>query len=180
MRKYWLISAILLLLMLIPEIDAEQSLQEIYIQAGGYAGYDKYIELNPDSSYVGDLYISDGVKVFIDGHGALIYGQPYYTSIHVWGSILDISHCVIYGGYNGIFFDTLSAGTINSNTVVGCNNIGISVIYQDLSEDAEIWDNIITDCRVGFLCLENWHPRYIGYNTVYGMESYRYAELCPD
>jgi len=179
MRKLWLTLAIMTLLG-ITVAQADISLQQVYIQAGGYAGYDKYIELNPDSSYIGDLYIPEGLKVYIDGNGAMIYGLPYYTSIHVWGSILDISHCIILGGYNGIFFDTLSAGTISSNTVVGCNNIGISVIYQDLSDDAEIWDNIITDCNVGFLCLEDWHPRYIGYNTVYGMETYRYAELCPD
>jgi hypothetical protein len=179
MRKYWLISALIMLIG-ITIVHADISLQEVFIQADGYAGYDKYIELDADSIYIGDLYIPEGLRVFIDGHGAMINGLPYYTSIHVWGSLLDVSHCVIYGGYNGIVFDTLSAGTINSNTVVGCNNIGITVLYQDLSDDAEIWDNIVTDCDVGFLCLENWHPRYIGYNTIYGMEVYRYAELCPD
>jgi len=178
MMKFWFTLAIIVLIG-ITQVQADLSLQQVYNQADGQAGYDKYIELNPDSSYIGDLYIPGGLKVYINGNGAIVYGLPYYTSIHVWDSVLDISHCVILGGYNGIVLDTMSAGTINSNTVVGCNNIGISVIYQDLSEGAEIWDNIITDCNIGFLCLEYWHPRYIGYNTVYGMETHRYAELCP-
>jgi hypothetical protein len=159
---------------------ADQSLQEVFDLAEDYAGYDKYIELDPDQIYIGDLVVPAGLKVYIDGNGAIIQGQPYNFSIYVWASLLDISNCVVLDGYYGIYYDTLSAGNINSNTVVGCSYAGITVIYQDMSEDVEIWDNIVTDCDIGILVLENWHPRYIGYNTVYAIQQYRYAELCPD
>jgi len=179
MRKQRLILMVIGLLITIVAAQAEISLQEVFIQAGSQDGYDKYIELDPDSLYTGDLFIPNGLNVYIDGRGALIYGLPYYTSIHVFGSHLDISHCAIFGGYNAIFLDTMSTGNVNSNTIVGCQNIGIFVLYQDPSEDVEVWDNIITDCDYGIVVEENWHPRYVGYNTIYAIETYRYGELCP-
>ncbi|MCP4580137.1 MAG: right-handed parallel beta-helix repeat-containing protein [candidate division Zixibacteria bacterium] len=179
MRKLWIISAAVLLLGCVPLL-ADQSLQEVFDLSESYGEYDKYIELDPELEYIGDLEIPAGLRVYLNGHGALIQGRSYSTSIKVMGSLLDLSNCVIVDGYYGIYYDTLSAGSIHSNTVVGCRYSGISVMYQDMNFDVEIWDNIITDCVIGFLCIEDWIPVYIGYNTVYGMEMFRYAELCPD
>jgi len=179
MRNLWALATAILFMIYAP-LSADQSLQEVFDLAEGSGEYDKYIELDPDQIYIGDLVVPAGLRVYLDGNGALIQGIPYNFSIYVWGSFLDISNCVVVDGYFGIYYDTLSAGSIHSNTVVGCSYSGISVIYQDMSEDVEIWDNIITDCDIGFLCLEGWHPRYVGYNTIYAMEVYRYAEFCPE
>jgi hypothetical protein len=157
-----------------------QSLQEVYDQASGNGEYDKFIELDSTVEYLGDLYIPYGVDVLIKGNGAIIFGTPDRAAIKVWGSRLDISNCVILGGLFGIAYDTMSTGSVTSNTVNDCDSIGIFAVAYAPPVRVEVWDNIITGCTYGFVCIEFLHPSYLGYNTVYNCDVYRYGELCPD
>ncbi|MEE9555195.1 MAG: hypothetical protein V3W18_12975 [candidate division Zixibacteria bacterium] len=178
MKRLVLITIILTLTAYVPAL-AYQSLQEIYDNADGNGLYDKYIQLNPDLEYLGDLRISDSVNVRIDGKGAVIFGIDEEVAVNIHYANVDISNCVIVGGSCGIFFGAGASGDIYCNTITGSTFSGIAVTYPDLEAGVEVWDNIITESFFGLYCVEDYHPRYIGYNTVYDTESFRYAELCP-
>ena len=165
-------------IMLTPAL-AYQSLQAIFDQAEGNGEYDKYIELNRGTEYHGDLAIPPGLDVYIDGNGAVIWGLDSHRDIQVLASRLDISECVIIGGNYGVYYDTMSTGSINNNTIVGCNYSGVATMYQDTNVGVEMWDNIIFESYLGLFCIEGMRPNYIGFNTIYGTESHRYGELCP-
>jgi len=179
MNKLVIFIVFLLLIFSFP-VAAYQSLQEIYDLAEGSGEYDKYIELDSDVEYLGDLNIPYGHNVRLDGGGALIHGIYNNIAILVWGSNLDISNCVIAGGSYGIRFDTLASGTIHSNTITLSDYAGIAVLHQNQQDNVEVWDNIITDCYYGFLCILNLRPEYLGHNTIYNTFTYRYAELDPE
>lgn len=172
-------SAILSLLFIISSVHAYESLQAVYNQAGGGGGYDKYIELDPETEYLGDLIIDTGMNTYINGHGARIIGMSGNRAIYVYASNLDLSHCIIIGGQNGIHYDTLSSGTIHNNTVADCDSIGITVYYHDYSQGAEVWDNIVVGSMYGFIRLEDWPANYLGHNTIYDTEIHRYGDYCP-
>jgi len=179
MPRMILHSALLLLLLTSPVL-AYESLQALYEQAEPSGEYDRYIELDPQTEYLGDLHVSVEENVRLIGNGALIHGRPYNISIGVFFGTLDVSNCVVIGGGYGIYFSTGASGSAFANTISGCSEYGISTIYQDEQIGVEIWDNIITDCQIGFYCIELHHPEYLDYNTIYSTTSYRYAEFCPD
>ena len=158
---------------------AYESLQQVYDNAGPMGEYDKYIELDPATGYLGDLVIATGLHTYINGHGAIIHGEPGARAVWVFASSLDIANCIIVGGMNGIHYDTLSAGSIHNNTVVGCDSIGIVVFYHDYNQGAEVWDNIIVGGMYGFIRLEGWPLNYMDYNTIYNSSIYRYGDYCP-
>lgn len=159
---------------------AYESLQDVYNEASGNGQYDKYIELNPDIEYLGDLRISAGHNVFLDGHGARIYAEgDNFINIGISLSTLDIQNCVIIGGLGGIYLSVQAAGTIKNVTITGCREAGIRTYAVGSANNIAIYDNIMTDCLYGFFCNEEEHPQYLGQNTIYGMVSYRYAEFCP-
>jgi hypothetical protein len=172
-------SAVISLVFMISSIHAYESLQSVYDQAGSNGDYDKYIELNPETDYLGDLIINTGLNVYINGHGAVIYGTSGNRAIWVYASSLDLSHCIIVGGQNGIHYDTLSSGTIHNNTVVNCDSIGITVYYHDYSQGCEVWDNIVVGGMYGYIRFDQWPANYLGYNTVYNSGIYRYGDYCP-
>ena len=177
--KKLLLSAVMAIVIITGPVNAYQSLQEVFNQAGGSGDYDKYLELNPAIEYLGDLNMPNGLNACIQGNGAIIFGVANNTAIRVGISNLDISNCIIVGGHLGIFFDTLASGIINSNTITGCDSAGVTVLYNTSQVVIEVWDNIITDCFIGFLCVEYMQPDYLGHNTVYNAGFYRYAEFCP-
>lgn len=166
--------------MTVSPVMAYQSLQELYELAQPQGEYDKYIELDPFTEYLGDLRVLQDESVRLIGNGAIIHGRPYNMSISVIFGRLDISGCVLVDGGYGIYYSTLSSGNIFCNTVAGCTEYGISTVYQDVTEGVNIWDNIVTDCRYGFYCVDTYHPNYLGYNTIWNITIYRYAEFCPD
>jgi parallel beta-helix repeat protein len=179
MEKNLICIVSLLLIAAIPAF-AYESLQEVYNNAGSQGIYDKYVELDPAIEYLGDLNISGNISVRLDGNGALIHGRDNAIAIAVWGSHVDISHCVISGGAYGIYFSANSYGTIYCNTISGCVDFGITALYPNANERTEVYDNIVTDCYHGFYCMELNHPDYLGYNTIFNIQAYRYAEFCPD
>jgi hypothetical protein len=171
---------IIMMLFFLPSVYGYESLQDVYDLAGPQGEYDKFIELDPNIEYLGDLWIGQGVSVRIIGNGALIHGRPYFYSIGINFSRLDISGCVIIGGGYGISFTTDSYGDIFNNTVISCSGYGIGVVNPSNEQTTRVWDNIITDCDYGFYCSEDNPPDYLGYNTIWNCVTYRYAQLCPD
>jgi len=165
--------------LLSPPVFGYESLQELYEQAGSQGEYDKYLELDPETEYEGDLRVNGDIDVCLIGNGAVIYGIPNTVAVGVWGSHLDISGCVIVDAAYGIFYSTNSSGEIRGNTIDNCSEWGISVIYPDMQAGVTVWDNIVTNSYYGFYCVEYFHPVYLGYNTIHSTNSYRYCELCP-
>jgi len=170
----------LLLLMLASPVLAYESLQALYEQAGPSGDYNRYIELDSLSEYLGDLHIAVAENVRLIGNGASIHGLPYNISIGIFFGNLDVSNCVVVGGGYGIYYSTNASGSAFNNTVTGCSEYGIATIYHNEEIGVEIWNNIITDCFYGFYCVENHYPACLDYNTVYNTTGFRYAEMCPD
>jgi len=168
------------MLLFCPAVFAYQSLQELYVQAGPYGEYDRYVELDSTVDYLGDLRILEDITVCLNGNGAVIHVDDYSIGVGVWLGDLDIHNCVLVGGNCGILFSTDASGEIRSNTVTDCQLYGIAVVYPNMQAGVTVWDNIITDSYYGLYCVEYYHPTYIGYNTVFNATMYRYAELCPD
>lgn len=179
MRKM-MTTAVLVIITMISPAFAYQSLQGVYDAAEPGNGYDRYIELDPAIEYEGDLQINSLDKVCIKGNGAIIHGNPYMMSVYVLFAQLDISECVLVDGSYGIYYALDSYGTIRNNTIYNATEQGIAIIYPDEERGVEIYDNIITGANYGVLCLEEHHPTYLGYNTVWDVATYRYAEQCLD
>ncbi|MCP4581800.1 MAG: right-handed parallel beta-helix repeat-containing protein [candidate division Zixibacteria bacterium] len=159
---------------------AYQSLQILFSEAESQGGYDKYIELDPGIEYLGDLRIGSGLNVYLNGNGAKVYAQNNnLIHIGVTGSNLDIQNCILIGGLGGIYFVNEASGTIKNNSISGCIDTGIKIMYPNLGAGTYVYDNIVTDCCYGFYCVEGEHPAYLGYNTIYDAFRYRYAEFCP-
>ncbi|MCD6162978.1 MAG: right-handed parallel beta-helix repeat-containing protein [candidate division Zixibacteria bacterium] len=178
MKKTLLIIIMMLLMGNIPAI-AYQSLWEVYDEAGGSGEYDKWLDLDPSIEYLGNLNITTGLNVYINGHGALIHGRINTGAICVSGSHLDIENCVIIDGHAGLYIGSGSSAIIKNNTITGMTDSGIRTFYIGIGANTQIYDNIITDCYYGYFGIENEIPGYIGFNTVYNTISYRYAEFCP-
>jgi len=156
-----------------------QSLQEVYNEAEPGQQFDKYIELDPEIEYLGDLMIFDGMNVYIDGHGAKIYGEHTDLVIGVYSSNLEIHNCVIIGGYGGIYISNLSSGKIYCNTIIGCSEAGIRTYYIDRNKDTEIYDNIITDADYGVFVIEDELPDYVAFNDLHNISQIGYVQYCP-
>jgi len=162
---------------------AYQSLQQVYDNAGPGGGYDKLLELDPVEEYAGDLNVPSGVTVCIHGNGAKIIGlSSPNRCIRVYGSKLDIDHCVLAGrntADDGIYYDTNSHGRATNNTVVGFENAGIITNYIQVSSGMVIENNVITDCYYGYYGIENYMPTYFAYNCIWGNRSLNHAYYCP-
>jgi hypothetical protein len=174
--------AILLGSMLASQGWAYQSLQEVYNNAGPGGGYDKLLELDPAVEYGGDLSIPSGVTVCIHGKGAKIFGlSSPNRAIQVYGSGLDIDHCVFVGddvGNDALYFDTTSYGEVINNTIVDFRNAGIKVYYYNVSQGLRVENNIVIGCAYGVYAEENYEPTYIAYND-FRNNGYNYAHYCP-
>lgn len=157
-----------------------RSLQLEYDQATPQGRYDKYMVLDPTEQYIGDLSVPPGHNVCIDGCGAVVIGQADMSAISVSGSNLDIHHCVILGGLNGIVVQDSGSATINNNTIYGAVLCGIKTMALAQNDPTSIWDNIIVNSRYGIYVLEENEPDYISFNTIFDIDSVRYAIFCPD
>jgi hypothetical protein len=179
MIKVFLKTAILICL-IASNSSSYQSLQEVYDEAPAYGDFDKYVELDPTIEYLGDLHVTGDIRTRIIGNGAIIYGIGNYIDISVRTGYAEISGCVIEGGGFGIYYSFGASGSIHNNTIFGANLYGIWTNYQDTVDGVYIWDNIITNCSYGIFCIENQRPAYYGFNTIWAIEIYRYAEQCLD
>ena len=99
-------------------IASAVTLQSVYDAAGPAEGYDKYVVLEQDMIYTGEVGVYEG-NVFIEGNGAIVdlneglgiwvYAEEEYPAN------LNIEYVtIINGGYNGLTFNGTSTGTISN------------------------------------------------------------------
>ncbi len=134
--KYILIMKIikLYLLMLISiKILQGVTLQSVFDNALPGNGYDKYMVLDQNVIYTGEIGVYEG-NVFIEGNGAIVdlnqglglwvYAeQDFPASLHI--EYLNI----INGGYNGITFNGTSTGNISNCNFIQ-NEFGIQIMDE--------------------------------------------------
>ncbi len=181
--KRIVLSAILLLLFGSIPLMAQVSLQQCYNEAEPNAGYDKYIELDPAMEYYGDLSLYNAGDICIMGNGAKIVVDPDDSNpilITVAATHLDIQNCVFIGGIGAIYCTANASGDIHNNTMVNHSSAAIHTYAIGGTNQLYIYDNIITGCYDGILCIEDQIPSYFGFNTVYDCTRYRYAEYCDE
>ena len=109
------------------------TLQSVYDASGAGNGYDKYVVLEQDVIYTGEVGVYEG-NVFIEGNGAIVDLQGG-SGIWIYADAtnpasLDIQYItIINGGYHGISYGGSSTGSvINCNFVH--NDFGIKLFDQ--------------------------------------------------
>ena len=119
--------------MLHTSISLGITLQSVFDAAGPANGYDKYVVLEQDVIYTGEVGVYEG-DVFIEGNGAIvdlneglgiwIYAEEEYPVN------LDIEFVtIINGGYNGITFNGTSTGNISNCNFIQ-NDFGIQIMDE--------------------------------------------------
>ena len=107
------------------------TLQSVYDEAGPAEGYDKYVILEQNMIYTGEVGVYEG-NVFIEGNGAIvdlneglgiwIYAEEGYPAN------LDIEYItIINGGYNGLTFNGTSTGNVSNCNFIE-NAYGIQIM----------------------------------------------------
>ena len=107
------------------------TLQSIFDEAGPGNGYDKYVILEQDMIYTGDVGIYEG-NIFIEGNGAIV---DLNEGLGIWvyaeegyPASLDIEYVtIINGGYNGLTFNGTSTGNISNCNFIH-NLFGIQIM----------------------------------------------------
>ena len=107
------------------------TLQSVFDAAGPGNGYDKYVVLEQNTIYTGEVGIYEG-DVFIEGNGAIV---DLNEGLGIWvyaeegyPANLDIEFVtIINGGYNGITFNGSSTGNISNCNFVS-NLFGIQIM----------------------------------------------------
>ena len=109
------------------------TLQSVFDESGPGNGYDKYVILEQNIIYTGEVGIFEG-DVFIEGNGAIVdlneglgiwvYAEEEYPAT------LDIEYLtIIDGGYNGLTFNGTSTGYISNCNFIQ-NEFGIQIMDQ--------------------------------------------------
>ena len=107
------------------------TLQSVYNASGPGNGYDKYVVLDKDIIYTGEVGVYEG-NVLIEGNGATVdlneglgiwvYAEEEYPAN------LDIEFItIINGGYNGLTFNGTSTGNITNCNFIQ-NGFGIQIM----------------------------------------------------
>ena len=107
------------------------TLQSVFDASGPGNGYDKYVVLEQDMIYTGEVGIYEG-DIFIEGNGAIVdlneglgiwvYAEEEYPAK------LDIEFVtIINGGYNGLTFNGTSTGNISNCNFIS-NLFGIQIM----------------------------------------------------
>ena len=107
------------------------TLQSVYDASGPGNGYDKYVVLEQDVIYTGEVGVYEG-DVFIEGNGAIV---DLNAGLGIWVYAeddypvnLDIEFVtVINGGYNGLTFNGTSTGNISNCNFIQ-NEFGIQIM----------------------------------------------------
>ena len=107
------------------------TLQSVFDASGPGNGYDKYVVLEQDMIYTGEVGVYEG-NVFIEGNGSIVdlngglgiwvYAEEDYPAN------LDIEFVtIIKGGYNGLTFNGTSTGNISNCNFIQ-NGFGIQIM----------------------------------------------------
>ena len=107
------------------------TLQSVFDASGPGNGYDKYVVLEQDMIYTGEVGVYEG-NVFIEGNGALV---DLNEGLGIWvyaeddyPANLDIEYVtIINGGYNGLTFNGTSTGNISNCNFIQ-NAYGIQIM----------------------------------------------------
>ena len=101
------------------------TLQSVFDEAGPGNGYDKYVVLQQDIIYTGEVGVYEGNGAIVDlneGLGIWVYAEEVYPAN------LDIEFVtIINGGYNGLTFNGTSTGTISNCNFIS-NMYGIQIM----------------------------------------------------
>lgn len=125
------LSMIKLLIVLSCSFSYGITLQSVFNDAGPANGYDKYVILEQNVVYTGEIGIYEG-NVFIEGNGAIV---DLNTGLGIWvyaeeqyPAHLDIEYVsIINGGYNGLTFNGTSTGSITNCNFIS-NEFGIQIM----------------------------------------------------
>ena len=107
------------------------TLQSVFDAAGPGNGYDKYVVLEQEMIYTGEVGVYEG-DVFIEGNGAIV---DLNGGLGIWiyaeetlPANLDIEFVtIINGGYNGLTFNGTSTGNISNCNFIS-NMYGIQIM----------------------------------------------------
>ncbi len=150
-------------------------LQDIYDTALPGEGYDKLVVLDPNVTYTGGLTVDRGLRSCIHGGGARIDLENNSIWAAGSGTLLDIDHCILTGGYSALYIAQDAAATVRNNTIVGN---GYGVISWLANTNVIIENNIIVNNVVyGVYCREYFEP-FLRYNTVWGNIQGNYIKNC--
>jgi len=127
------------------------TLQSIYDTATPSNGFDKYLILEKDIIYTGEIGIYEG-SVFIEGNGAII---DLNEGLGIWAygeenSTVSLSVeyvTIINGGYNGLTFNGFAIGEITNCNFIS-NQFGIQIM--DYTEVSIKNCNFISNSEYGF------------------------------
>ena len=149
------------------------TLQEAYNSAQPGLGYDKLIELQKDSLYLGGIIINNEM-VGIKGHGAIIDLQG--TSITVDGnSIIEIDACVIKNGTFGINVQGQVQSLISHCTFYN-NQVGINFMSE--SGSIEIINTILSNNYQYGFASDEYSERTLHFINTYQNPGGDYMEWC--
>ena len=117
------------------------TLQSVFDAAGPGNGYDKYVVLEQEIIYTGEVGVYEG-DVFIEGNGAIV---DLNGGLGIWiyaeetlPANLDIEFVtIINGGYNGLTFNGTSTGNISNCNFI-FNQYGILIFGRMLLETVVI------------------------------------------
>ena len=117
--------------LIITSFSLAVTLQSVYDNASPRDGYDKYLTLDRDIIYTGEVGIYEG-NVKIEGNGAII---DLSEGLGIWAyaeeeypANLDLEYVtIINGGYNAITFNGNSTGNIRNCNFIS-NQFGIQVM----------------------------------------------------
>ena len=107
------------------------TLQSVFDAAGPEDGYDKYVVLEQNMIYTGEVGVYEG-DVFIEGNGAIVdlnegLGIWVYAEAE-YPANLDIEFVtIINGGYNALTFNGTSTGNISNCNFIS-NLFGIQIM----------------------------------------------------
>ena len=109
------------------------TLQSVFDASGPGNGYDKYVVLEQDMIYTGEVGIYEG-DVLIEGNGAIV---DLNSGLGIWvyaeeeyPANLDIEYVtIINGGYNGLTFNGTSTGSISNCNFIQ-NEFGIQIMDE--------------------------------------------------
>ena len=107
------------------------TLQSVFDASGPGNGYDKYVILEQDMVYTGEVGVYEG-NVFIEGNGAIV---DLNEGVGIWvyaeeeyPASLEIEYVtIINGGYNGLTFNGSSTGNISNCNFIQ-NAFGIQIM----------------------------------------------------
>lgn len=152
-------------------------IQDAYDACGPAGGYDKYLELNPNTTYTGELTVDQGKDSCIKGNGAKVYIDSY-GKIMVDGSStkLDMDHVVVYGhgSGEGAHYRNGAKGTINFCTL---NNFMYGVYVWGAS-NLTLKNSIVTNNSMYGVAKQDISTIHVSYVNAWGNSHGNYYEYC--